>query len=117
VGESPENVNVLPEDAVQPPIPTTLDAHPTVVQLSPLAVTLRLSATLTDESGAPIAGQPVRFVIGGRTVCTGVTDANGLATCTAAGPLLRSLLHLGYQAVYDGDSSYAPSTGVGAIVR
>jgi hypothetical protein len=98
-------------------IATRLRAHPVLIRLTPFAVTLRLSASLTDPTGAALAGQPVRFEVGGTTVCTGVTDADGRAVCQRSGlPLVLALLRLGYRAVYDGNATYQPSHDHGPIV-
>src|SRR5262249_57233790 len=57
----------------------------TNLSVAEAAVTLggpvRLSATLTDaSSSAPIADQPVTFFLGGNSIGTATTDANGVAT-------------------------------------
>ncbi|MGH9184931.1 MAG: Ig-like domain-containing protein, partial [Acidimicrobiales bacterium] len=98
-------------------VPSQLVAHPAVATLNPFRLTLGLGATLTDASGTPLAGQPVRFVIGGQHLCTGVTDGNGLAVCTSnPGLWLLALLHLGYDAHYDGDATHLPSSSHGPIL-
>jgi hypothetical protein len=41
-----------------------------------------LSARLTHSDPAlPVAGQPVVFSVGGTTLCTATTNANGVASC------------------------------------
>lgn len=66
---------------------------PPPTSLSSLAVTpaiyhhsTSMSATLLDEDGKPVAGQPVNFTIQGPqpATATGTTDANGVATATFA---------------------------------
>jgi hypothetical protein len=44
-------------------------------------------ATVTDDDGRPVAGRPVRFTVSGANPATGTatTDAQGVATYTAAG--------------------------------
>ena len=96
--------------------PTTLVAHPAVLSLHPPGLTLKLAATLTGTSG-PLAGETIRFEVNGTTVCTAVTDAAGKATCTChPGPWLLAVLHLGYDAVYDGDETHLPSADHGPII-
>jgi len=67
------------------------------------SVTLR--ATLSDLSVnpvAPISGATIHFVLGSQS-CNGVTDANGLATCSVTPPTPAQLV---LTASYAGSSSY-----------
>jgi hypothetical protein len=99
-----------------PPVttPTNLVAHPYVV--GSLGLTLTPSATLT-AGGDPVAGEPVTFTAGGRTICTATTNAAGVAKCTVplAG-LLSVLLSGGYDAAFAGDGALEASTGHGGIL-
>lgn len=94
-----------------PPVttPTSLVAHPYL--LGGGGLTLTPSATLT-ANGNPVAGEPVTFTTGGRTICTATTNAAGLARCSAplAG-LLSVLLSGGYDATYAGNGALEPSSG------
>ncbi|TDO30007.1 Ig-like domain-containing protein [Kribbella sp. VKM Ac-2527] len=95
---------------------TRLVAHPAVLEILPLRITLRLSATLTDATGQPLPGQQVRFVLSDRTVCTATTAANGRASCTSTGAWLAAVLHLGYDAHYDGTPTHQPSHAHGGVL-
>jgi hypothetical protein len=95
---------------------TRLVAHPALLEVLPLRITLRLSATLTDAAGHPIAGQPVRFEVSGRTVCTAITAADGRASCASTGAWLLAVLRLGYDAYYDGNATAQPSRGHGGVL-
>lgn len=99
---------------------TTLDVDPVLIQLSkPLGIEIKLgtvSATLTGGSPAqPIAGQTIVFKAGPNasvTVCTGVTDASGRATCKMnAANTLIVILSLQVRATYAGNASWNPSNG------
>jgi hypothetical protein len=86
-----------------------------VVSLNPL------TATLTTTSGAPIAGQTITFSAiaspGGPTVCTAVTNAAGVASCSAsAGGAVEVRLTGGFTATYAGNASYLGSHGSAGLV-
>ncbi|WP_329051482.1 hypothetical protein OG738_04600 [Amycolatopsis sp. NBC_01488] len=69
-----------------------------------------LSATLTDtQFGRPVPGRPVTFTAGTRTLCSGVTNATGVASCGGLSEGLAALL--GYSAAYAGDGIWAGSAG------
>lgn len=101
---------------------TRLDADPVLVKLGSgllgLKVTVgTVSARLTTALGAPVAGEPVRFLAGGSAVCTGTTDANGEATCSGfLGGILKTLLAGGEVAVYDGDATHLPSIDAAPLI-
>lgn len=58
----------------------------------------------------PFRGEPVTFTIAGRPVCTGMTDSDGVATCS--GTLLRSeLTRMRFTATYAGTNDYKPVSG------
>jgi hypothetical protein len=99
-------------NVVAAPAPTTVVAQP-VIRLTGL---LTLSARLTTSSGAPVAGRILTFVAGTTPVCTAATDATGTATCSNLSAFLRAALALGYNAVFAGDNTYAPSTGHGTLI-
>jgi alpha-tubulin suppressor-like RCC1 family protein len=77
--------------------------------LTSLATTY--SATLTMRpSGTPLAGQTITFAVGGTSQCTGVTNAQGVATCsTTLVGTISAILALGSTATYAGNSLYLPS--------
>ena len=96
---------------------------PTSLRTTPLDQTgLDPTARLTLSGiGAPLAGETVTFSIGGSTVCSGRTDADGVATCPAGATatVLRALLKGmfgGFTATYAGSSAYLPSSAHGGVV-
>ena len=95
---------------------TRLVAHPAVLQILPLRISLLLSATLTDATGHALSGQPVRFVVAGRTACTATTNASGVATCSSLGAWLVAVLTLGYNTYYDGTPTHQPSQAHGTVL-
>ncbi len=99
---------------------TTLNVDPVLIQVvPPLGLQIRIGtvrATLTGGSPAqPIAGQTVVFKAGpggSITVCSGVTDADGVATCTMnRANTLITILSLQVRATYAGNASWNPSSG------
>jgi hypothetical protein len=80
-----------------------------------------LFATLTTAAGVPIAGQTLVFSAvaspGGPVVCSGVTNALGVATCT---PTLAGSLEVdltgGFTATYAGNGSYTGSNGSAGLI-
>ena len=95
---------------------TTLIAHPAVLQVLPLRVSLLLSATLTDATGHALSSQPVRFVVAGRTACTATTNTSGVATCNSLGAWLVAVLTLGYDTYYDGTATHQASHAHGTVL-
>ena len=99
--------------------PTAMTARPAIANaVSPTKVNLKMSATLTDAlDHSPIAGETVRFVVNGTTLCTGVTDASGVATCSGLTQVAQAAA--GYKALFDGDDSTyrLKSSASGAGVR
>jgi len=68
-----------------------------------------VSAALTNlTTGAPLAGQVVTFTTGGSTFCTGVSNANGVASCSF---LIGLSLFGTYSASYSGNTDYVGSSG------
>jgi hypothetical protein len=96
---------------------TKLEAQPAIASLvSPITVSLRLSARLTDKvTGRPVAGATIRFKSDVNPLCSAVTDVTGTATCS--GPLPVAGAALGYDAFYDGDRDHLASTASAAGVR
>jgi hypothetical protein len=109
-----------------PLLPTTITTgDPAIVKvvvnmLNPLlGVSLFPNLTGTLKSGStPLAGRTLRFTVGTTVLCTGVTNAQGTATCTGGVMTgLNALLGLGYQVSFAGDFDYLASTGKGALVQ
>lgn len=99
------------------PTPTRLAAGPVLLHVVPgLEITLRLSATLTTATGAPVSGRLVTFRVGSSVLCTATTDAKGVATCSGRQGVLVALLAVGYTATFAGDTAHAGSTARGALV-
>ncbi|SFW92255.1 hypothetical protein [Amycolatopsis australiensis] len=84
---------------------------PTSVTVAPARLgSPAVSATLTDTRyGRGVPGRTLTFGAGGRTLCTGVTNANGVAACGGLTEGLAALL--GYSAAYAGDGIWAASAG------
>ncbi|MGH2830602.1 MAG: hypothetical protein ACRDJM_08975 [Actinomycetota bacterium] len=96
-------------------IETTLTARPAIADLVPGAdVFLTLSAVLTETAtGNPVAGETVDFSIGATVVCSGTTDAAGVAACGGPIELLGSLTGGGFSAAFGGSSTHAESSDTG----
>jgi predicted outer membrane repeat protein len=91
------------------PITTRLVAHDA---RTPLPV---LGATLTSvTTGRAVAGAQVDFVLHGRVVCRGTTDARGTAQCRP-GLVVLLLGHLDYEARFGGVAGATPSSATGQI--
>jgi kumamolisin len=90
----------------------TLNASP---DAGIVGLPINLSANLTDESVSPIAplsGQTVNFSLGG-LACSGVTDANGNATCQVT-PNSAGFLTL--SASYAGNATYLAASDAKQVV-
>ncbi|MEU8969597.1 choice-of-anchor P family protein [Streptomyces monashensis] len=75
-----------------------------------------LSATLSTDAGAPVAGKKVSFALGTQT-CDGTTDAQGAATCTVASvdaPLTADAT-VPVKASFAGDDGYLPAEVTAAV--
>ena len=96
---------------------TTLTADAAVIKLLPLGLPLgQLRATLTSSLG-PVAGQPVVFAVGAKTVCVSTTNASGVATCNAASQLVALALNNGYNAAFLGNADYLASSAHGGVIK
>jgi hypothetical protein len=62
-----------------------------------------------------LPGQPVAMYVGGKVVCTAVTDSTGLATCKATLGLGAGLTATNYTAVYAGTDRFEAATDTAAI--
>jgi predicted outer membrane repeat protein len=94
--------------------PSFLAVSPVILQTSPLGLTVGiLRAVLTGGSPAvPLAGQTIVFTAGATTVCTAVTNANGVATCqTTVANTVLVIANLGVTATYAGNALYQGSSG------
>lgn len=69
----------------------------------------------TPDAPAPVGGQTVSFAVAGKSMCSAVTDAQGVATCTATIGLLNALREKTYSASFAGSTYYEPATAVGAL--
>jgi hypothetical protein len=83
--------------------PTTLIAAPRGLFWTSVQGTLTRTA-----DGAPVAGQVVTFSSGGSEICAGVTNANGVATCSIT---LGIAIASTYQANFAGSTNYVASGG------
>jgi sugar lactone lactonase YvrE len=106
--------------AVQPgvpgTIPTYLKANPSVLRVNGLQLFLSFSATLTaGPARTPLAGRTVRFTGANGPLCTGVTNAAGLASCGDALAVLQNLSE--YRAAFDGGAPYAHVRATGAVLE
>lgn len=97
---------------------TQLVATPAIVQIfPPHPYAGILTATLTDlDTGQPIPGQPITFTTGNNTLCTVLTDAQGVAVCPAILALPLIILNRGYTATYAGNANHQPATAHGAVI-
>lgn len=102
-----------------PLLKTALSTDPAIayVGASPMIFFPNLNAHLA-AAGLPVVGQLITFSApnGGAVICSGVTNANGTASC--AGSLQATLdLGLGYTASFAGASGYLPSSAHGPLAR
>jgi hypothetical protein len=97
-----------------------LVAVPTIVVGGPqlLTITLPLTARLTDAVGRPIPGQVVDFSGSGTSICTAMTNADGVASCD---PGVLGLVYLigsaGFDATYAGSPAFAASTAHAQLLQ
>ncbi|MGH2828995.1 MAG: hypothetical protein ACRDJM_00780 [Actinomycetota bacterium] len=99
-------------------LPTTLAANPVIANVDTLTVYLTLSARLTRTTGgSPVSGQTIAFSAGGPTLCSGVTNANGDASCGAVVEIVAVVLNLGtYDATFAGASRFGPSSDSASLL-
>jgi hypothetical protein len=88
------------------------------VPLNSRIAVLQLSATLRKAvgTGPPFANRTLNFFVGTTLVCTGVTNANGFATCGSNSQGLAATLNLGYRVTFNGDADYSASAATGPLV-
>lgn len=84
-----------------------------------LTFSARLAANFQTSDGEPVSGLRITFLTaqgigGGQPLCNGVTDPEGDALCTASftGNLFQPISGFlsGYDAIFKGNSLYAPAT-------
>jgi len=87
-------------------IPTSLTYNGATTQDFNDAATV--SATLLDDTSAPVANEPVSFTLNGSETCSGTTDGTGTASCsiTPGEPAGTYLL----VASFPGDTTYGASS-------
>ena len=98
--------------------PTALYAHDALVAIpgrrGPLPLTV--SATLLGLGDSPLPGQQIVFSLRGNYLCTGVTNADGYASCQAVISAVLATLNLDYDATYFGDAIHQGATSDGDII-
>jgi hypothetical protein len=105
-------------------VPTALDATPVLARVSLAGLQVEASstelvATLAERvHGRPLVGSEVRFVAGATQLCTSTTDGEGVARCSLLEPriLVAVAEAQGYEARFDGDSRYGPSSSDAPLV-
>lgn len=112
-----------------PLIGTTLTAEPAIVKVlanvlgivnlnSALVVFPNLTGTLKTASGAPLPGRTIKFTAGGATLCTAVTNAQGVGSCQSTVQSgLAVTLGLGYQVSFAGDLDYSPTSAKSTLIQ
>lgn len=95
-------------------LPTTLTASPAVIDGGSIHL-VRLAAELTSPFGA-VPGQTISFSSGGTTVCTAVTDADGVAACSGLSSALDVVLSGGYEATYAGNTDHEPAQASAGLI-
>ena len=96
--------------------PTVLSVSPVVVRLSPLQITVGTASATLTANGVAVVGQPVVFSANG-VVCTGVTNGNGVASCTPPiDAVLRMILAGGVTATFAGSPTHLGSTGRAGLI-
>ncbi len=74
-----------------------------------------LSARFRTNGGLPISGKTISFTLASVSACNGVTNANGLATCSAALTPNIGDYPTGVGASFAGDANYDPASGAAAL--
>ena len=97
--------------------PTTLEAHPSLVDIPGRGLTLTLGATLKTATGFPLPGKTVQFSVHGSPVCSATTDLRGDAACGLIPGALVSVLGLGYDARFAGTTFALPSSAHGNLIH
>ncbi|HJP66266.1 MAG TPA: Ig-like domain-containing protein, partial [Actinomycetota bacterium] len=120
-GNGGTDTAVVSIDVVAAPlIVTDLEASPAIARiLSPTKIYFpNLTGTLTVmETGAPLPGKLITFKVDNRTVCTAVTDGDGVATCGGVLKATSAVLNLGYRAIFAADADYVGSSDTGSLIQ
>lgn len=96
---------------------TSLTANPLVAATpTPSSSLPQLSARLTTAGGAPIGGKTVTFSAGPMLLCSGQTDASGVAACGGAQHVARAAAAGGFDAEFGGSLLFEPSADEGPIL-
>jgi hypothetical protein len=91
----------------------TVNKAATTITASEAGVNGTVSATLTSANG-PLAGQALVFTAGSTLLCGAVTNASGVASCTASGLTVLTLDADGsYTASFAGNTDYAATSAKG----
>lgn len=99
-------------------VATVLKANPSIARVIGPTIYLRLSARLTIAAGNPVLGEAIAFSAAGHSVCTAVTNTNGVATCSGLlTGVPASVISLGYYARFLGDGVLLPSSSHGPLIR
>jgi hypothetical protein len=101
------------------PTAVAIAKGPTVLVAAPAKniglATHVLSATLTlSATGLPVNGALVDFRSGRRTVCDGVTNGSGVASCRDTNQIVIGIDPV-YTATYGGDANHLGSSGKGKL--
>jgi hypothetical protein len=99
--------------------PTTIVVQPVLFKTTPLGLPLGVvSARLTGGvPGMPLAGQTIVFTAGSTAVCTGLTGADGVASCTASVASTTAIItNLGVTATYAGNTFWMPAQAKGGLI-
>jgi hypothetical protein len=98
---------------------TRIQAFPSIAHVGGAGARLflKFDAVLKTDSGRPVVGKAIDFVVGGSVACSGVTDEVGEATCGGlqAG-VPQSVLTRGYVARFGGGPGYQASSAHGPIL-
>ena len=94
-------------------IETQLEVQNTV---SDLGDEVTLQATLRRESGEPLSGFPVGFLVDQNYIGEAITDQNGVAEIPYRAPLETPFAELPLEVVFAGDSEHVASYGLGTLI-
>jgi hypothetical protein len=100
-------------------IPTTLKENPILLSINPLFLNLTLSASATlKANGLPLPGKTVTFSTSSKTICSGTTDAAGVARCGGIVSLtdINIVLSNKLKATYVGEGVYLGSTDFAGLI-
>jgi hypothetical protein len=98
---------------------TAAKAGKGVLGLTPSTFSATLSVPVYAGGGGwsteGYAGQPITFAVAGKTMCTAITNASGVATCKAPIGLASWTNQSSYTATYTGDANYLGVSAVGKL--